>query len=78
MTDVSVHDAIGFYSHLILPVVQLTVLYHTVTELKQVANGFIALVSQVVHFEEGFPPMSLQGDAQQVEDLQVRCGRGEV
>jgi len=64
MTKVSVHDATWFYSHLILPVVQLTVLYHTVTELKQVANGFIALVSQVAHLEEGFPPMSLLGDAQ--------------
>ena len=54
-------------------------LYPTVTEPKQVEDGFIALVSQVAHLEEGFPPMSLLGDAQQVEDLQVtRCGGGGV
>ena len=47
-------------------------LYPTVTELEQVEDGFIAFVRQVAHLEEGFPPVTLLGDAQQVKNLQAR------
>ena len=64
------------HTHLVLPVVKLTVLDHSVAESEEVEHGLVALVSQVTHLEEGFPPMTLLGDAQQVKDLD-RGSEGE-
>ena len=43
---------------------------HSVAESEEVEHGLVALVSQVTHLEEGFPPMTFLGDAQQVKDLE--------
>ena len=68
------HSCSFSFTDLVLPVVQLTVLDHTVAESEEVEHGLVALVSQVTHLEEGFPPVTLLGDAQQVKDLD-RGGR---
>ena len=61
--------------HLVLPVHVLGMLYDSVAQLEDVANGLISLLQEILHLEQRLATVALHRDAQQVEYLEGE-GRG--